>query len=266
MTVLDGADIPALSPCGATLTSVKMRDRKSGSTAHSSAGRFLNSIIDLMKIITRLGMFATAGAALALSSCSTGGKSPSGFLGNYAQLNAGYGTANAVSSYVKPGADLKKYDSVIIEPVTTVVASPGISTAVNNQLAAYLGDSLRSQMAGELKIVSVAGPKTLRVRTDLTDVIEGQKAGAPVTTIHSSPRATLSGNLGSVVVATFVSNVSFEGEILDSVSGERLIALSDHRLGSKRAASATTPWATIRSEVNQGAVRLRDRFNAVRGH
>lgn len=208
-------------------------------------------------------MFAAAGAALTLSSCSTGGKSPSGFLSNYAQLNAGYGTENAVSSYVKPGVDFGKYDSVIIEPVTTVVASPGVSPAVADQLAAYLGGSLNGQMSGGLKIVSAPSPTTLRVRTGLTDVIEGQKAGKPVSTVHLSPKVTLSGNLGSAEIATFVSQVSFEGEVVDSVTGERLVALIDHRLGEKRAATPATSWASVRSAINVGVGKLRDRFKAV---
>jgi hypothetical protein len=216
-----------------------------------------------MNTITRLGMFAAAGAALTLSSCSTGGKSPSGFLSNYAQLNAGYGMENAVSSYVKPGVDFGKYDSVIIEPVTTVVASPGVSPAVADQLAAYLGGSLNGQMSGGLKIVSAPSPTTLRVRTGLTDVIEGQNAGKPVSTVHPSPKATLSGNLGSAEIATFVSQVSFEGEVVDSVTGERLVALVDHRLGEKRAATPTTSWASVRSAINVGVGKLRDRFKAV---
>ena len=222
--------------------------------------------IDLMNLITRIGIFATAGAALALSSCSTGGKSPSGFLSNYKQLDGGYGTANAVSSYVKPGADFKKYDSVLIDPVTTVVAAPGVSPAVSAQLAAYLSDSLHSNLGKNLKAVSVPGPTTLRVRTALTNVAEGQKSGAPVTTVHASPKATLTGTLGSDAVAALVSQVAFEGEVLDSVTGERLTALTDQRLGAKREATAKTSWEAVRSGVNQGVIRLRERFSAVSAH
>jgi hypothetical protein len=217
-----------------------------------------------MNTITRLGLLATAGATLAISSCATGGKSPSGFLSDYKDLNTGFGTADAVTSYVKPGTDFKKYDSVIIEPVTTVVATPGISPAVTDQLAAYLGQSLASQLGSGLKVVGAPGPKTLRIRTALTDVIEGKNAGTPVTTVHSGARATLTGTLGSASVAEFVSHVSFEGEILDSQSGERLAALVDHRLGEKREATATTSWASVKSGINQAAIRLRDRFFAVR--
>jgi hypothetical protein len=217
-----------------------------------------------MKYAHRISLIVTAGVSLMVSSCSTGGRSPSGFLSNYSQLDAGYGTANAVAAYVKPGVDLKKYDSVIIDPVTTVVAAPEISAEVKDQLAAYLSGSLLSQVPATLKVATSPGPSTLRVRTALTDVIEGNKSAPAVTTVHSSPRATLSGKLGSAELAVFISNVSFEGEILDSATGERLSALSDHRIGAKREATAATSWESVRSAANQGAARLWQRFSAAR--
>lgn len=217
-----------------------------------------------MNLITRLGIFATATAALAVSSCSTGGSSPSGFLANYKQLDAGYGTANAVSVYVKPGADLKKYDSVMIDPVTTIIATPGIDAKVTAQLAAYLSDALRGQIQGELNIVSIPGPTTLRVRTAITDVMEGQNLGTPVTMIQSDPRATLTGALGSAEIAAFVSRVAVEGEIIDSITGERLLARVDERLGAKRDATASMPWTEVRTQVKQGVGRLNQRFLTLR--
>lgn len=219
-----------------------------------------------MKSAHRIGLVVTAGVSLMVSSCSTGGRSPSGFLSNYSQLDAGYGTENAVSAYLKPGVDLKKYDSVIIDPVNTVVAAPGVSQAVTDQLAAYLSGSLRSQAPSFLKVVTTPGPSTLRVRTALTDVIEGSESKSPVTTVHSNPRATLSGKLGSEQLAAFISRVSFEGEILDSTNGERLSALCDHRIGAKREATAATSWAAVGSAANQGAARLWQRFVAARGN
>jgi hypothetical protein len=76
----------------------------------------------------------------------------------------------------------------------------------------------------------------------------------------------LSGKLGSAELADFISNVSFEGEILDSASGERLSALIDHRIGVKREASPETSWASVRSATNQGAARLWQRFATARGN
>jgi hypothetical protein len=207
-----------------------------------------------------------AACTIALASCSTGGRSPSGFLSRYSQLNAGYGTADAVAVFVNPDADFRKYDSVMFDPVTTIVAAPGISAEVKDQLAAYLSEGLRAQTASGMRVVGSPGPTTIRVRTALTDVIEGQRSGKPVTTTHANPRATLSGRLGSEGIAAFISSVGFEGEILDSVTGERLSALSDHRIGVKREATPATTWAGVRSATNQGAAKLWARFTAARGN
>jgi hypothetical protein len=94
--------------------------------------------------------------------------------------------------------------------------------------------------------------------------MEGRKTGKPVITVHPDPQASLSGNLGSDAVAEFVSNVSFEGEILDSVTGKRLSAMVDHRLGVKREATASTSWAAVRSAANQSATRFWARFMLAR--
>ncbi len=219
-----------------------------------------------MKSFHLIATALTAVVSLAVSSCSTGGRSPSGFLDNYSQLDLGYGTADTVASFLKPGVNLQKYDSVMFDPVTTVVATTGISTEVKEQLAAYLSASLRSQVSGNIRVVNTPGATTLRVRTAFTDVIEGVKAGPAITTVHSNPQARLSGQLGSAEVAAFVSNVSFEGEILDSVTGERISALIDHRIGVKREATAGTSWASVRSATNQGAARLWKRFETARGN
>lgn len=213
-----------------------------------------------MKSIQSLGAIAVAGVALAVTSCATGGRSPSGFLTNFSQLDGGYGTADAVAAYADPSANLKKYDSVMIDPVTTVVANPEISAEVTDQLAAYLSDSLRRNVSGGVKLVNRPGPTTLRVRAALTDVIAGRESAAPVTVVHANPKAVLTGKLGSETVAAFFSKVSFEGEIVDSVTGKRISALADQRLGSKREATAAMSWASVRSATEQGAARLWKRF------
>jgi hypothetical protein len=218
-----------------------------------------------MNLIQRSGILVTAAAGLALSSCSSSSSSPSGFLTNYKQLDGGYGTADAVSAYVKPGVELKKYDSILIDPVTTVVSSPGIDTRVTGQLAAYLSEALRKESKGTLKVVNVPGPTTMRVRTALTDVIEGQTSGIPVKTVHPAAQATLSGDLGTAEIATFISKVSFEGEVLDSMTGERLMAKVDHRLGRKREATAKTPWSEVRERMTRGAADLLNRYETLRG-
>ena len=137
---------------------------------------------------------------------------------------------------------------------------------MTEQVAAYLIDALRGQVKGELKIVTVPGPTTLRIRAALTDVVENEEHATPVTVVHPSPSATLTGALGSPEVAAFIAKVAFEGEIVDSVGGDRLLASVDQRLGSKRDVSPMTPWNEVRTKVKQGVGRLNQRFLTLRGN
>lgn len=176
-------------------------------------------------------------------------------------MNAGYATEDALAAYVAPDANTRSYQSLMIDPVTTVIASSAVSPQVAEQLAADMQNALHNEFKQHLQIVSVAGPGTLRLRAALTDVISGHPAaGKPVTTKHIAPRDTLTGKIGDDQLASFISKVSFEGELVDSVSGKRLVALVDHRLGNKREATANTSWAAVRSAAGMGAKKLAQRF------
>ena len=207
---------------------------------------------------------AVAAAWVALSSFAQ--RSPSGFLSHFDQLNAGYGTTDAVAAYRDPAVDLKSYHAILIDPVTTVVAEPGIDPLVAEQLAANVQQAFASKLQGRITLASAPGPGVLRLRAALTDVISGQPvAGKPVVVRHGSPKTTYTGDIGDAKTASFISRVSFEGELVDSVSGRRVSALVDHRLGAKREATAATSWAAVRSGASIGAGKLCDRFFQARG-
>lgn len=202
---------------------------------------------------------------LILSSCAV--KSPSGFLSDFDQLDAGYGTTDAVAAYAAQGVDLKAYHSLVVDPVTTVIANPSVDPQVAEQLAAYVDESLRAEFGKHIRIVSQPGPGVLRMRAALTDVVSGVKPlGKPVTTRFASPRVSYDGKLGSDAAASFVSQVAFEAELVDSSSGRRIAALVDHRLGNKREATANTSWAAVRSGAGMGAKKLSQRFVNARGY
>jgi hypothetical protein len=207
---------------------------------------------------------AVVTAGFALVSCSTS-RSPSGFLANFDQLNAGYGTEDAVASFVAPDANIRAYHSLMIDPVTTVIANPAVSPQASEQIASYVLDALHNEFRQHIAIATAPGPGVMRLRAALTDVISGYPVeGKPVTTRHGHPQATFSGNIGDDALAAFISKVSFEYEVVDSVSGKRLVALVDHRLGNKREATAETSWAAIRSGANVGAKKIVQRYTYAR--
>lgn len=196
---------------------------------------------------------------------SCGVKSPSGFLSDFDQLDAGYGTTDAMASYVAGDVDLRTYHAMIIDPVTTVIADPEISPEVAEQLAAYTQEALRTEFGRLIPLTEKPGTGVLRLRAGLSDVISGtQIQGKPFVSRHASPVVRDSGKIGDATVAAFVSKVSFEGELIDSTSGRRIAALVDHRMGNKRDATAETSWAAIRSGAGMGAKKLAARFKNAR--
>lgn len=206
--------------------------------------------------------------ALACASCSV--TSPSGFLGNFDQLDAGFGTTDAVASYVAPDTDITQYKALIIDPVTTVFADPEISPEVASQLAAYTQEALIGEFGKHIALTATPGPSVLRLRSALSDVISGTEIqGDPVTTKHMAPRATLDGTIGDETIAKFVSKVSFEAELIDAGTDQRIGALVDHRLGNrlgkKREATSSTSWAAVKSAASMGVKKLAKRFTLARG-
>ncbi|MGE9269474.1 MAG: DUF3313 domain-containing protein [Verrucomicrobiales bacterium] len=208
--------------------------------------------------LTALSSLLAAGLTLLATSCGTQ-SSPSGFLTNFGQLGGGYDTTNTLAAYTAPGLDLTDYDSVYIEAPTTIIDVDKHDPRVAEQLSAYVVRSLRSEFGKRLKIVGEPGPRTIRVRTALTDIVEGTPATTPVTTVYSDPKAPMRGAVGSA--AEFISSISFEGEALDGATGKRLAASSDQRSGTKRDnIAADTDWVAVQAMVEKWAAHMAERL------
>lgn len=211
-----------------------------------------------MKISTLTGLVAATSLTLLATSCSTG-SSPSGFLTDFGQLGGGYDTTEALAVYTAPGLDLTDYDSIYLEAPSTIIDIDKHDPRVAEQLAAYMMRALRSEYGKILKIVGEPGPRTIRVRTALTDIVAGTTPTTPVTTVHASPKAPLRGAVGSA--APFISSISFEGEALDGATGKRLAAMSDQRSGAKRdSITPMTDWVAVNSMVEKWAAQMAGRL------
>ena len=211
-----------------------------------------------MKLSTIAGLLAATGLALLGSSCSSG-SSPSGFLNHFGQLGGGFDTTNSLAVYTAPGLDLTDYDSIYIEAPTTIIDVDKHDPRIAEQLSAYVVKALRSEYGKQLRIVGTPGPRTIRVRTALTDIVQGSAPTNPVTTTYSNPKASLRGAVGSA--APFISSISFEGEALDGETGKRLAAMSDQRRGEKRDnITPMTDWVAVNAMVEDWAVEMAARL------
>ena len=153
-------------------------------------------------------LFLTALVALVAGSCAPN-VSPSGFLSNYSQLGPDITRHDAAAVYVDPVVDFKKYDSLMVDPVTVYPGTSGISQEKQTELGSYLRRAFVAELGRDYEIVDVAGPTTMRLRAALAGVAD--------------PAA-------GTGLKAFVKTTQIEAELLDSSSDSRLAAISGKTL------------------------------------
>jgi hypothetical protein len=184
---------------------------------------------------------ALLGSLAVLAGCSEmAGTPPSGFLGDYSQLQPGRGD-QAQLVYINPEADFSRYERVLVEPVIVWERTAGADASAEElaSLAADFGRALRKQLALEFELVENAGPNTLGIRTAITHVWE--------------------------------SGASIELEIVDAESGQRMVAVADakgdsagpgYSAGSRASAIAAFEFWAHRASSRLAAFRSFDKSEA----
>jgi hypothetical protein len=172
--------------------------------------------------------------------------SPSGFLGDYAELRAGSGGRPRLG-YIDSAVDFSGYTHVIVEPVVVWKSSEarfaGVPQTRREMLARELETELRQAFAREF-LVSEAkpGPNTLRVRTGLTAAIAAAGSSDP----------------------ELLQYVEVELELLDAVTNERLAAAVDSK-GSDGSSAQPDPQSVEAEEAfRDWAERASIRVEALR--
>ncbi len=161
---------------------------------------------------------------------------PSGFLGDYSQLRHGGGNLPLLV-YGNPDADCRKYDKILIDPV--MLWAQGSDSAFVN-LDAQDRHILRSQANHALhdvaihagfQIVDRPGPGVIRLRAAITEAAKANvllKDASIVAPYVGGAAVAWSEFKGQ---AAFTGDAAIEAELLDSLTGERLYAMVDKRVG-----------------------------------
>ncbi len=219
--------------------------------------------------LSRILMLAAIPIAIAGCAATQQSQSvePSGFLADYSQLREGRGE-QALLVYINPQANFARYDRVIVDPIT-IWTRPGAEIAAVprdelQHLADYLHSALRTQLQLDFALVEHTQPRALRIRMAITEAQKSKVALDLASTVL--PPARLLSELKNLSTGTqaFVGRVAIEAEILDAVSGERLIAAVDERAGSKRLRGSTNAWSDVYSAFDYWAEVLRARLTAMR--
>jgi hypothetical protein len=166
------------------------------------------------KFTTRLIVVPLLFASFLLGGCASMSNHSSGFLESYAQLNPDPKDPHRL---VYERTDWKQagYTSVLIEPAVVRLRPENqkkITAKEITDLAAYSDKAMLKTFAKEWKIVTVAEPGTLRIRSAITGVDT------------SNPALNVATSL--VVCPVDNGGASVEYEIRDATTGVQLVALA----------------------------------------
>lgn len=210
-----------------------------------------------------------------IAACATTEQVPnvrmSGFLGDYSQLRHGR-PGQAEFTYRNLNVDLNKYQKVILDPVQ-IWTAVGKHSALNKLsredqqlLVNYLYVSLYDALKRDYTIADAPGPDVMRVRCAITEA----RADSPVKDLLSTvtPIGLGISYAKRLVVGTHsaVGVVSVEGELLDSLSNQRLAAVIDRRAGTKSLLGKPTRWGDVQDAFNFWARRMQTNLALLRAH
>lgn len=220
----------------------------------------------------RIAAIAFSGLmALTVAGCATTRQSrsvePSGFLRDYSQLEKGHGK-EALLRYANPNTDFTKYDKIIIESIAIFAAKDSdlskLDVERSTMLAAYFRDALVEELSKDYEIVTEPGPSTMRMRVAITQAGGSEVVLDALTTII--PQTRMLSTVGQVAAgdAMMTGEARAEAEILDSQSGERLLAAVDSRYGTKALRGTFNKWSDAEGAFRYWAERTRLALEAQR--
>jgi hypothetical protein len=228
---------------------------------------------DLSPGVSRAIVIAIAltAAAVIVAACATtrqsrGTGDASGFLGDYSDLRKGSKDEPQLI-FIRPDVDWARYEMVHIESVTLWRNEKTDDVPEEEQqiLTDYLFHALHEQLTQDYEIVDEPGPNVLQLRAAITEA-KGSKAVMNTITSVVPQLRLLTTIVGmSAGTSVLVGKAGLEGEITDSMTGERLMAALDQRQGTKAVRGGVKTWSDVKLVSEFWAERLRKRLATLSG-
>ena len=216
-----------------------------------------------------LGMLVSA-CATTETDQGTGTPSPrpdgtySGFLGDYPEFEPALYAGDALV-YVAPGADLKRYQQLLIDPVT-VWTDPGASDkAIDPAQLQALADAVRQsfveKLNGAYPVATEPGDGVVRLRLAITNVVVTAKSKRPF-----SRQADVNANTIQAAAGGQISlrSATAEAELVDSVTGERLAA-AIQATGERGGRENPGSWQALQDIIDAWTEGILRRWDFARG-
>jgi hypothetical protein len=202
-----------------------------------------------------------------LAGCaSTPAAPPSGFLGDYSQLQPAP-DRDGVMLYVDKGTDFRPYTKLMLDPVQIMVApvpdQPPPAPEVVQRIGAQFRASLMRALAPDYQVVAAPGPDVLRVRSAITGLQAAKpESGAtdyiPIKAIYNVGREAAGGG-------PRVAELSAEIEVLDA-AGKRVVAATTTRKGDQKLPQGEQiTWESLPPITDYWAQNFRTRLDQLRG-
>lgn len=184
-----------------------------------------------------------------------------GFLGDYSMLREGQ-SGEALKVYINPSYQrtCKTYNKVLIEPVRIFVGQnkdvADLPAEDRQMLVNQLHGSLISELGKHYQIVRTPEPGTIRVKAAITEAEGSWVALDTVSTFV--PQMLAMSKLKEVATGTaaFVGMAGAEADITDAISGERIAAAVDRRVGKKSYEGVTQEWNDVTTSFDYWAKRM----------
>jgi hypothetical protein len=226
------------------------------------------------QVSTCSGRLAIAALCLALivASCATTQMAEvkpesSGFLGNdYALLTPGETAKGQVGlRYFNPAAQWRRYNKVMIEPVTFWGDEASKVTPSDQQaLSTYFNGALEKALSEKFEIVTAPGPGVMRLQVAITDA-EAATPGLRTVSLVV-PQARLLSTVGSLATGEQVlaGSLQAEAKVRDAATGQLLTAAVARGVGGGSVkAAAQWQWGDVQNAMDLFARRMAKGLHAL---
>ena len=166
--------------------------------------------------------------------------------------------------YINEDSDFKQYDKIWIETVTAYIYEGSSLEKVKqndiDKLVQYFQQALERELSKDYEIVEVAGKGTLQVRIALTEISSSRRLLNTFSTVAPPARAFTELKRFVTGSHSFVGRAAFEAEVLDSVTGETLIARVGSRGGGKKLRSSQDKYRDVKAAIDFWAKNFREQL------
>jgi hypothetical protein len=194
---------------------------------------------------------------------------PSGFLGDYSKLKK-IGRSESALLYVNEDALPGRYSKVMLDPIQMYGPTNGalakLSTKDKQTLVNYLDASFRVYLTNSFTFVDQPGRGVLRMRMAIT---EAKGANVPLDVVSTVLPIGLAVSFLKEMATgahSAVGQTGLECEGLDSVTGERMFAFVDARVGRKVTGrfDKLRKWHTVQEAFDYWAKQISDHVQRAR--